>query len=186
MRFSPPPWLPLKALMIQGVLTLSALLFILVPLWYLSQTQQQAIADLTMRVQVQEILQPLMEGIASQKDDTQQLLGDKMSLPTPKTLPQIMGALQQMAQHAGMDNARFVPAAETVVERSSIRLDGTLAGTPDSFRRLILLFSEQTWLSGMSFLNIVPTAENTSYSMSIWATFRQKDLPTRPAATTGN
>ena len=63
--------------------------------------------------------------------------------------------------------------AETVVEKNRIRLDGTLSGPPDNFRRLVLLLSEQPWLSGMEFLNVTPSEAHPAYSLGIWATFTQ-------------
>ena len=70
-----------------------------------------------------------------------------------------------MYKRQDIQSARFVPAAETVVEKNSIRLDGTLSAEPDQFRRLVLLLSEQPWLSGMEFLNVTPTGGAPSYAL---------------------
>ena len=82
--------------------------------------------------------------------------------------------LQEMVSLSGMQSSHFVPAAETVVEKNRIRLDGTLSGPPDNFRRLVLLLSEQPWLSGMEFLNVTPSGALPAYSLGIWATFTQQ------------
>ena len=44
----------------------------------------------------------------------------------------------------------------------------------DNFRRLVLLLSEQPWLSGMEFLNVTPSGALPAYSLGIWATFTQQ------------
>ena len=116
------------------------------PLSYLSWRLETDITGLEARIQVQETLQPLM-----------------------------VTSLQELVDMSGMQSARFVPAAETVVEKNSIRLDGTLSGDPDAFRRLVLLLSEQPWLSGMEFLDVTPTGTLPSYSLGIWATFTQRN-----------
>ena len=90
------------------------------------------------------------------------------------TLPLIVTSLQEMVSLSGMQSSHFVPAAETVVEKNRIRLDGTLSGPPDNFRRLVLLLSEQPWLSGMEFLNVTPSGALPAYSLGIWATFTQQ------------
>ena len=86
----------------------------------------------------------------------------------------IVTSLQKMVSLSGMQSSHFVPAAETVVEKNRIRLDGTLSGPPDNFRRLVLLLSEQPWLSGMEFLNVTPSGALPAYSLGIWATFTQQ------------
>ena len=86
----------------------------------------------------------------------------------------IVTSLQEMVSLSGMQSSHFVPAAETVVEKNRIRLDGTLSGPPDNFRRLVLLLSEQPWLSGMEFLNVTPSGALPAYSLGIWATFTQQ------------
>lgn len=173
MRPSLPTWFPLRLLALQGVMALCAVLFCLLPLWYFSWDLDNAVARLKTRIQVQETLQPLMEGLNSRREETGQLIGARTALPAPDTLPNIVTALQELVRLSGMDSARFVPAAETVVERNSIRLDGTLSGTPDQFRRLVLLLSDQPWISGMEFLNVTPSGALPAYTLGIWATFTQ-------------
>ena len=151
-----PAWFPLRALALQGVMALCVLLFCLAPLWYVTWKLEADIKGLETRIQVQETLQPLMEGLNARREETRRLLGATKTLPTPDTLPLI------------------VPAAETVVEKNRIRLDGTLSGPPDNFRRLVLLLSEQPWLSGMEFLNVTPSGALPAYSLGIWATFTQQ------------
>lgn len=171
--FALPPWVPLKMLALEGALALGVALFVLAPLWYLSHRMAAEIVDLRTRIQVQETLAPLMAGLDEKRRETRLLIGASTVLPTPGTLPDIVTALQRLVNLAGIQSARFVPAAETVVEKNSIRLDGTLSAEPDQFRRLILLLSEQPWLSGLEFLNVTPTAGEPSYSLGIWATFTQ-------------
>ena len=116
-----------------------------------------------------------MEGLDGKREETRRLIGAAKILPAPDTLPRIVTSLQELVDLSGMQSARFVPAAETVVEKNSIRLDGTLSGDPDAFRRLVLLLSEQPWLSGMEFLNVTPTGTLPAYSLGIWATFTQRN-----------
>lgn len=170
---SVPAWFPIKALAVQGALALGVVLFCLVPLWYLSTQLRGEIAGLRTTIQVQETLAPLMAGLGEKQKETRRLIGSTTVLPTPDTLPNIVTALQRLVSLSGMQSARFVPAAETVVEKNSIRLDGTLSGDPDQFRRLVLLLSEQPWLSGMEFLNVTPSGVLPSYTLGIWATFTQ-------------
>ena len=158
-----PAWFPLRALALQGVMALCVLLFCLAPLWYVTWKLEADIKELETRIQVQETLQPLMEGLNARREETQRLLGATKTLPTP-----------DMVSLSGMQSSHFVPAAETVVEKNRIRLDGTLSGPPDNFRRLVLLLSEQPWLSGMEFLNVTPSGALPAYSLGIWATFTQQ------------
>lgn len=174
MRLPPAPaWFPLRALALQGVAALCVLLFCLAPLRYCMWKLEAEIKELENRIQVQETLQPLMEGLNARREETRRLLGAASPLPTPDTLPLIIASLQEMVSLSGMQSSRFVPAAETVVEKNRIRLDGTLSGPPDNFRRLVLLLSEQPWLSGMEFLNVTPSEAHPAYSLGIWATFTQ-------------
>jgi len=140
-------------------MALCVLLFCLAPLWYVTWKLEADIKGLETRIQVQE---------------TRRLLGATKTLPTPDTLPLIVTSLQEMVSLSGMQSSHFVPAAETVVEKNRIRLDGTLSGPPDNFRRLVLLLSEQPWLSGMEFLNVTPSGALPAYSLGIWAMFTQQ------------
>lgn len=169
-----PAWFPLRILILQGAMALCALLFCLAPIMYMTWNLEADIRELETRIQVQETLQPLMEGLNARNEETRRLLGAAKILPTPDTLPLIVTSLQEMVGLSGMQSSHFVPAAETVVEKNRIRLDGTLSGSPDNFRRLVLLLSEQPWLSGMEFLNVTPSAALPSYSLGIWATFTQQ------------
>ena len=169
-----PAWFPLRALALQGVMALCVLLFCLAPLWYVTWKLEADIKELETRIQVQETLQPLMEGLNARREETRRLLGATKTLPTPDTLPLIVTSLQEMVSLSGMQSSHFVPAAETVVEKNRIRLDGTLSGPPDNFRRLVLPLSEQPWLSGMEFLNVTPSGALPAYSLGIWATFTQQ------------
>ena len=58
-----PAWFPLRALALQGVMALCVLLFCLAPLWYVTWKLEADIKGLETRIQVQETLQPLMEGL---------------------------------------------------------------------------------------------------------------------------
>ena len=169
-----PAWFPLRALFLQGALALCVLLFCLAPLLYSTWKLEAEINTLETRIQVQETLQPLMEGLNARREETQRLLGTTKILPAPDTLPLIVTSLQEMVSLSGMQSSHFLPAAETVVEKNRIRLDGTLSGSPDNFRRLALLLSEQPWLSGIEFLNVTPSAALPTYSLGIWATFTQQ------------
>ena len=140
-----PAWFPLRALALQGVMALCVLLFCLAPLWYVTWKLEADIKGLETRIQVQETLQPLMEGLNARREETRRLLGATKTLPTPDTLPLIVTSLQEMVSLSGMQSSHFVPAAETVVEKNRIRLDGTLSGPPDNFRRLVLLLSFPAW-----------------------------------------
>ncbi len=123
-----PAWFPLRALALQGVMALCVLLFCLAPLWYVTWKLEADIKELETRIQVQETLQPLMEGLNARREETRRLLGATKTLPTPDTLPLIVTSLQEMVSLSGMQSSHFVPAAETVVEKNRIRLDGTLSG----------------------------------------------------------
>ena len=157
-----PAWFPLRALALQGVMALCVLLFCFAPLWYVTWKLEADIKGLE------------MEGLNARREETRRLLGATKTLPTPDTLPLIVTSLQEMVSLSGMQSSHFVPAAETVVEKNRIRLDGTLSGPPDNFRRLVLLLSEQPWLSGMEFLNVTPSGALPAYSLGIWATFTQQ------------
>ena len=126
MRLPPAPaWFPLRALALQGVAALCVLLFCLAPLRYCTWKLEAEIKELENRIQVQETLQPLMEGLNARREETRRLLGAASPLPTPDTLPLIITSLQEMVSLSGMQSSRFVPAAETVVEKNRIRRDGT-------------------------------------------------------------
>ena len=147
MRLPPvPAWFPLRALALQGVAALGVLLFCLAPLRYCTWKLEAEIKELENRIQVQETLQPLMEGLNARREETRRLLGAAPPLPTPDTLPLILASLPEMV---------------------------SLSGPPENFRRLVLLLSEQPWLSGMEFLNVTPSEAHPAYSLGIWATFTQ-------------
>lgn len=174
MRLHLPLWFPLRFLVLEALMALCTVLLCLLPLWYFSNQLDGEIENLKTRIQVQNTLSPLMEGLEQRRVETGKLIGTKSTLPAPENLSGIVDSLQQLVKLSGMDSARFVPAAETVVERSSIRLDGTLSGDPDTFRRLVLLLSDQPWITGMEFLNVTPTSTNPSFSLGVWATFTQQ------------
>ena len=138
-----PAWFPLRALALQGVMALCVLLFCLAPLWYVTWKLEADIKELETRIQVQETLQPLMEGSmpGARKPDafSERPKPCRRRTPCRSSSP----SLQEMVSLSGMQSSHFVPAAETVVEKNRIRLDGTLSGPPDNFRRLVLLLSEQ-------------------------------------------
>ena len=85
-----PAWFPLRALALQGVMALCVLLFCLAPLWYVTWKLEADIKGLETRIQVQETLQPLMEGLNARREETRRLLGATKTLPTPDTLPLIV------------------------------------------------------------------------------------------------
>ena len=78
-----PAWFPLRALALQGVMALCVLLFCLAPLWYVTWKLEADIKELETRIQVQETLQPLMEGLNARREETRRLLGATKTLPTP-------------------------------------------------------------------------------------------------------
>ncbi|MFQ8736643.1 MAG: hypothetical protein ACLSAH_12075 [Bilophila wadsworthia] len=168
-----PAWFPLRALALQGVMALCVLLFCLAPLWYVTWKLEADIKELETRIQVQETLQPLMEGLNARREKPNASRSDQNPADAGHP-PLIVTSLQEMVSLSGMQSSHFVPAAETVVEKNRIRLDGTLSGPPDNFRRLVLLLSEQPWLSGMEFLNVTPSGALPAYSLGIWATFTQQ------------
>ncbi|MFQ8889358.1 MAG: hypothetical protein ACLR7Z_14430 [Bilophila wadsworthia] len=104
-----PAWFPLRALALQGVMALCVLLFCLAPLWYVTWKLEADIKGLETRIQVQETLQPLMEGLNARREETRRLLGATKTLPTPDTLPLIVTSLQEMVSLSGMQSSHFVP-----------------------------------------------------------------------------
>ena len=100
-----PAWFPLRALALQGVMALCVLLFCLAPLWYVTWKLEADIKGLETRIQVQETLQPLMEGLNARREETRRLLGATKTLPTPDTLPLIVTSLQEMVSLSGMQSS---------------------------------------------------------------------------------
>ena len=103
-----PAWFPLRALALQGVMALCVLLFCLAPLWYVTWKLEADIKGLETRIQVQETLQPLMEGLNARREETRRLLGATKTLPTPDTLPLIVTSLQEMVSLSGMQDRKSV------------------------------------------------------------------------------
>ena len=97
-----PAWFPLRALALQSVMALCVLLFCLAPLWYVTWKLEADIKGLETRIQVQETLQPLMEGLNARREETRRLLGATKTLPTPDTLPLIVTSLQEMVSLSGI------------------------------------------------------------------------------------
>ena len=91
----------------------------------------------------------------ARREETRRLLGATKTLPTPDTLPLIVTSLQEMVSLSGMQSSHFVPAAETRRGKEP-HPSGTapFPALPTISRRLVLLLSEQPWLSGMEFLNV--------------------------------
>ena len=85
-----PAWFPLRALALQGVMALCVLLFCFAPLWYVTWKLEADIKGLETRIQVQETLQPLMEGLNARREETRRHLGATKTLPTPDTLTLIV------------------------------------------------------------------------------------------------
>ena len=96
-----PAWFPLRALALQGVMALCVLLFCFAPLWYVTWKLEADIKGLETRIQVQETLQPLMEGLNARREETRRLLGATKTLPTPDTLPLIVTSLQEWSACPG-------------------------------------------------------------------------------------
>lgn len=169
-----PAWFPLGALTFQGVVALCVLLFCFTPLWHVTWGLKADIGGPEARIQTQETPRLLMEGLNARREETRRLLGAIKTLPTPDTPSFVITSLREMISSSGMQSSHFVPAAETVMEENHIRLDGIFSGPPDSSRCLVLLLSEQPWLSGMEFLNVTPSDALPTYSPGIWATFMQQ------------
>ena len=92
-----PVWFPLRALALQGVMALCVLLFCLAPLWYVTWKLEADIKGLETRIQVQETLQPLMEGLNARREETRpkpswKRTASVWTAPFP-ALPTISGAL---------------------------------------------------------------------------------------------
>ena len=79
-----PAWFPLRALALQGVMALCVLLFCLAPLWYVTWKLEADIKGLETRIQVQETLQPLMEGLNARKWSACPGCRAPISSPPPK------------------------------------------------------------------------------------------------------
>ena len=114
-----PAWFPLRALALQGVMALCVLLFCLAPLWYVTWKLEADIKGLETRIQVQETLQPLMEGLNARREETRRLLGATKTLPTPDTLPLIVTSLQEMVSLSGMQSSHFVPPPKPSWKRTA-------------------------------------------------------------------
>ena len=111
-----PAWFPLRALALQGVMALCVLLFCLAPLWYVTWKLEADIKGLETRIQVQETLQPLMEGLNARREETRRLLGATKTLPTPDTLPLIVTS---SGRHPFRPSRQF-PAPCPPAERTAV------------------------------------------------------------------
>ena len=79
-----PAWFPLRTLVLELGMALCAALFCLAPLSYLSWRLETDITGLEARIQVQETLQPLMEGLDGKREETRRLIG---ACPRPTPCP---------------------------------------------------------------------------------------------------
>ncbi|MFR3457465.1 MAG: hypothetical protein ACLTTU_03275 [Bilophila wadsworthia] len=121
-----PAWFPLRALALQGVMALCVLLFCFAPLWYV--TWKLGGHQILKPGYRQETLQPLMEGLNARREKPAPPQATK---PCRRRTPAAHRHLAaEMVSLSGMQSFHFVPAAETVVERTASRLDSPF---PPSF-----------------------------------------------------
>ena len=181
MPFSRWPWLPARTLYLFGGGFLAFLLIVVVPLTVLNLRESMAIDSLKESIRVQSILRPLLADFEAAARNTGALVGDTAELPRPAGLAALVESLQKLAAASGLQNAAFVPIAETIVaSKDRIRIDGTLSGSPDSLRRFLLLLSNQGWIHGLTYVNAAPAGGVSAYELGVWASFGQQNGGGRP------
>lgn len=147
-----PAWFPLRALALQGVMALCVLLFCLARSGMLHGSSKRTSKDSKPGYRCGN--PPAAYGGAQGPARGNPAAFSERPKPCRRRTPcRSSSPRAGNGQPVREQSSHFVPAAETVVEKNRIRLDGTLSGPPDNFRRLVLLLSEQPWLSGMEFLN---------------------------------
>ena len=145
------------------------------PLWYYAGQADREAEQMQTAQSVQELLQPFVLDIRQKKMRISTLVQHSDPLPPPRNLSESIVALQQLVESAGLREAHFVPASESVVQKSIIRLDGTLTGAPESFRRFIILLGDQPWISTVESCQINAAAPVPEYSLTIWAAFNSPE-----------
>jgi len=125
------------------------------------------------RIETQEALQPVYRELMEARREAERL---KKRLPAPETekrrIPGIDTAaahLSQMAADAGVQDARFSPAPDSVAADSDLLLiDGALQGQYGNFRVFLSALTASPGFSSLESLVVRSTTSDPEYRLKIW------------------
>lgn len=113
-----PRWVPLKliaSINLAGfVFTLLAAVF-----WFSSKESETEARFLKDAIESHRILAPAIENIDRKNRELLAILASENSTPEPNDLHEVLVLLERYAAQAGIENARFIPDATTLVHAST-------------------------------------------------------------------
>jgi hypothetical protein len=178
-------WFPLRRVLFLAGAGIAVQLCVVLPLWYYAGQAEREADRIQTEQSVQELLQPFVMDIRQKKARISALVQRSDPLPMPRSLSESIIGLQQLVESAELREAHFVPASESVVQKSVIRLDGVLTGAPEAFRRFIVLLGDQPWIHTIESCQVSAASPVPEYKMTIWAEFNSPEAGNEQAMARG-
>lgn len=165
-----PRWVPLKliaSINLAGfVFTLLAAVF-----WFSSKESEQEARFLEDAIASHEILAPAITRIAQKNSELLAILASEHSTPEPNDLHEVLVLLERNAAQSGIENARFIPDATTLVNASTVRVDGTGTGTSEAFRSFFVWVNRQTWIEDVGSFSLTAASPEPNFSIELVTRF---------------
>ena len=118
--------------------------------WWLKVSAEKDAAVAEDKLKAQQTLALPYARLLERQRSLTTLVKRTPSKPLPAAITDLSQALADVAKEAGLPGARFVPDGVSVVGSSSLRFTVTAEGSAESFRRFLLVLSDQNWISDVN------------------------------------
>ena len=165
-----PRWVPLKliaSINLAGfVFTLLAAVF-----WFSSKESETEARFLKDAIESHRILAPAIENIDRKNKELLAILASENSTPEPNDLHEVLVLLERHAAQAGIENARFIPDATTLVHASTVRVDGIGTGSSEAFRMFFIWVNRQAWIEDVGSFTLTAASPEPHFTIELVTRF---------------
>ena len=165
-----PRWVPLKliaSINLAGfVFTLLAAVF-----WFSSKESETEARFLKDAIESHRILAPAIENIDRKNRELLAILASENSTPEPNDLHEVLVLLERYAAQAGIENARFIPDATTLVHASTVRVDGIGTGSSEAFRMFFIWVNRQAWIEDVGNFTLTAASPEPHFTIELVTRF---------------
>lgn len=165
-----PRWVPLKliaSINLAGfVFTLLAAVF-----WFSSKESETEARFLKDAIESHRILAPAIENIDRKNRELLAILATENSTPEPNDLHEVLVLLERYAAQAGIENARFIPDATTLVHASTVRVDGIGTGSSEAFRMFFIWVNRQAWIEDVGSFTLTAASPEPHFTIELVTRF---------------